>query len=163
MTKTQSRPSSVDGARAQRLWTVPVHVFDQRVDTPKKSIDSLVEPLRNTLRIRFHHSAPHHGGLFPRRERLPDGPAPEPRDALVVGDALRVARAERLVEALPEIRQSHPSSVPSSPPATLERRAHGPDRGSGRRHSRRPGKTGHRKNCHATILIRRPTAGTDDF
>jgi hypothetical protein len=75
----------------QRQWTVPVHLFDQRPDTPKIQEKSLAQTAGNTLRIGPDYSAPHHYGFLTRGERLVDGPPSELPEDLVIGDAPRIA------------------------------------------------------------------------
>src|SRR6185312_2389255 len=99
----------------QRLWTVPVHMYDQRRDTPKNRRKSSVEPGGNTLWIGGDHSAPHHDGLDAGGERLLDRATAQFGEHLVMGDAMRVGLAEDLFEPGPEVGQSHSASVP---PAT---------------------------------------------
>ena len=77
-------------------------------DTPNKCANRWsVQARGDSIGIRGHNYAPDSSRILTLSECLIDGPAFEIRKSVILGKALGVGAAERLLEPSPEIRQPH--------------------------------------------------------
>jgi hypothetical protein len=95
------------------LWTIAEHLYYIEATRPNmRTKMSSSQARRHPIGVRLNDSSPDSSGINTVRNRLIDGPITEGRKRLVGRDAPRISRAECLLEAGPEFRQPHRTSLP---------------------------------------------------
>jgi hypothetical protein len=106
------------------LWTIAEHVYDYRVTRQnKRTKKASMQAGRHSIGVRLDHGTPDSSRVDTLSNGFVDGSAAEIRKRLVGRETSRISGTEGLFEPIPEIRQTHPTSVLSRPPDHRFRRA----------------------------------------